>query len=64
MKIKHSVSYAKARAISYPSVEDQLDMIWHGMNCSLLDKVEPFYSSILAVKEKYPKEPIGDFSRE
>lgn len=43
------------RMKAYPSVGDQLDMIWHAMDDGTLPKVEPFYSERLAVKERYPK---------
>lgn len=47
--------YAMNRASEYPSVTDQLDMLWHAMDQGLLPKIEPMYSSILAVKQKHPK---------
>lgn len=43
------------RARNYPSIGDQLDMIWHAMNNGELQKIEPFYSEIKAVKDAYPK---------
>jgi hypothetical protein len=43
------------RLEDYPSVEDQLDMLWHSMNAGLISKQNPFYEAIKAVKSKYPK---------
>jgi hypothetical protein len=54
-KIVHKVPYEELRAKQYPSIADQLDMLWHGMNKGLMEKVEPFYSEIKAVKDKFPK---------
>jgi hypothetical protein len=55
MKINHNSDHTKRRAEEYPSLQDQLDMLWHGMNNGTMEKVEPFYSSIKAVKDKYPR---------
>lgn len=50
-----TVDYRAQRASEYPSVADQMDMMWHAMNDGQISKVEPFYSEILAVKVRYPK---------
>lgn len=55
MKIFHKVNYKRLRSDAYPSVEDQLDMIWHSMSRSEIPRSEPFYSSIAAVKNRIPK---------
>ena len=55
MKIVHKVPYQELRAKSYPSINEQLDMLWHGMDAGLMDKIEPFYSQIKAVKDRFPK---------
>lgn len=60
MKISHNSDHAKRRAEEYPSVQEQLDMLWHGMNQGTMEKVEPFYSSIKAVKDKYPRRDAGE----
>lgn len=39
----------------YPSLEEQLDALWHGMNEDESKRVEPFYSLILGVKNENPK---------
>jgi hypothetical protein len=44
------------RRQEYPSVQEQLDALWHGMNVKGAKKIEPFYSMIKSVKDKYSKE--------
>ena len=49
-------SYQHERAVSYPKVEDQLDMLWHMMDQNVIPgKNSSWYNSLLAVKNKYPK---------
>jgi len=55
LKIKHTSDYSKKRAEAYPDVTEQLDMLWHAMNSGQAEKIEPFYSSIASVKQKFPK---------
>ena len=43
------------RAREYPSVTDQLDMLWHAIDSGTLDKTSDFYTKLKAVKTKYPK---------
>ena len=50
-------SYSLARARAYPSLGDQMDMLWHAMDASVMPRVEPFYSQIKAVKDANPKPP-------
>ena len=59
MKIKHKESYRKLRAQNYPKLEDQLDMLWHGMDTGACPKCEPFYSNIKKIKEAYPRGEEG-----
>lgn len=47
----------QARSQMYPSVENQLDMLWHAMDTDQMPKVEPFYSTIKQVKLANPKLP-------
>ena len=56
LKLKHVEDYRKLRKQEYPSVQEQLDALWHGMNLTGAKKIEPFYSMIQSVKEKYPKD--------
>lgn len=55
MKIMVDQDYKTMRKESYPSYGDQFDMLWHAMDGGQIPKVEPFYSDIKAVKDKYPK---------
>jgi hypothetical protein len=48
-------TYKQKRAAHYPTVEDQLDMLWHAMDTGKLEKAEPFYSTLKAVKDTVPK---------
>lgn len=43
------------RQQEYPSIGDQLDMLWHGMDDGTIPKVTSFYDAIKEVKDKYPK---------
>lgn len=54
--IKHREDYQKLRKAEYPKAEDQLDMIWHSMDSGETPKIEPFYTTIKTIKEKYKKE--------
>lgn len=49
-------SYAEIRKRMYPSTGEQLDMLWHAMNNGLVEKSEPFYTSIKTVKDAVPKD--------
>jgi 4-hydroxyphenylpyruvate dioxygenase-like putative hemolysin len=50
-----SNQYKESRTTAYPSLTDQLDMLWHAIDSGTLDKTSEFYTSISAVKAKYPK---------
>ena len=39
----------------YPSIQDQLDMLYHAIDSGALDKTSDFYTSIKAVKDAHPK---------
>lgn len=50
-------TYSEKRAVEYPSIGDQLDLIWHSIdNGESLDKNSDFYKALKEVKDKYPKE--------
>jgi hypothetical protein len=51
------LSYVAERQPEYPPIGDQLDDFWHAMDNNLIPRIEPFYSQIKAVKDKYPKPP-------
>lgn len=47
-EIRDAQFYKKKRALEYPSVEEQLDLLFHG-------GLEQWRESIQAIKDKYPK---------
>lgn len=47
--------YKEDRAREYLPIQDQLDQIWHAIDQNKLDKTSKFYTTIKAVKDKYPK---------
>lgn len=48
--------YKNKRKANYPTITDQLDMLWHMMdNETLPGKGTDWYNTILEVKTKYPK---------
>lgn len=49
-------TYADIRRRMYPSVQEQLDMLWHAMDTGLMEKAEPFYSTIKTVKDAVSKD--------
>lgn len=53
--VSAETSYAVQRHNAYPSLGDQMDMLWHAMDDNIIPRVEPFYTSILNVKAQYPK---------
>jgi hypothetical protein len=58
LQINHSEPHGPLRQAEYPKVEDQMDMLWHAMDDGVIPKVEPFYSQIKAIKDKYPKPSV------
>jgi hypothetical protein len=46
-------AYKTAR--QYPSLGDQLDMLWHAIDSGTLNKTSDFYTTLKAVKDAYPK---------
>lgn len=50
------LNYTASRHIAYPSIGEQLDMLWHSMNNGEIPKSNAFFESIAAVKNQYPKE--------
>jgi len=43
------------RLRQYPSLGDQLDMLWHAIDNGTLNKTSDFYTAIKAVKDAHPK---------
>lgn len=50
------LDYKHQRAILYPKIKDQLDMIWHAIDEGSLDKDSDFYKELKKVKDNYPKD--------
>ena len=50
-----NTEYQRKRAIEYPALKEQLDMLWHAIDNGTLNKTSDFYTSIKAVKDTYPK---------
>ena len=50
-----SKQYQRDRQPEYPSIGDQLDMLFHAIDAGKVDKTSDFYKSLKAVKDKYPK---------
>ena len=48
-------AYIAKRQPNYPSIGDQLDMLWHAIDTNSLNKTSDFYTAIKAVKDAYPK---------
>ena len=49
-------AYRQKRTMVYPSVSDQLDMLWHAIDTGTpLDKTSLFYTTISAIKTSIPK---------
>lgn len=44
------------RLRKYPTIGDQLDMLWHAIDTNSLNKTSDFYTAIKAVKDAHPKE--------
>ena len=56
-KIVPTPAYVSQRKSAYPSIGDQLDMLWHSIDRDgeLKSKYYDFYEAIKAVKVKNPK---------
>lgn len=53
--INKKLEYQQPRKNEYPSIEEQLDKLFHDINNGTLDKKGSFYSAISTIKDKYPK---------
>ena len=47
--------YQRDRSTEYPELPEQLDMLFHAIDAGALDKTSAFYTTLKAVKDKYPK---------
>ena len=50
--VETQISYVEARVAEYPSIEDQLDKIYHS-------GIDAWKADIKAIKDKYPKTQVG-----
>ena len=54
-----NAAYSRARAVAYPSIGDQLDMLWHAIDVgdwtAAKVKTTSFYTELKAVKDANPK---------
>lgn len=48
-------TYVTQRLSSYPPATEQLDMLWHAMADGSTPAIEPWFSTIKAIKDVYPK---------
>ena len=55
MEVFLKSKYRERRAVEYPCTEEQLDMLWHGMNNSPELRIEPWFSIIKGIKDRNPK---------
>lgn len=55
--VSAQTDYVSERRAAYPPIGGQLDDFWHAMDDNLIPRIEPFYSRVKAVKDKYPKPP-------
>ena len=49
------VNYKELRQLNYPSIGDQLDMLWQAMDTNQIPTCVEFYNAINVVKQEYPK---------
>ena len=56
--LEDAVAYKSNRADAYPTIGDQLDMLYHAINNNETLKTDfaDFYNAVKAVKDQYPKE--------
>ena len=47
--------YIGSRKQAYPSIADQLDLLWHSMDEGKLSKNNQFYKALKKVKDEHPK---------
>ena len=55
-RVRVEVQYKSERAMAYPDIHEQLDQLWHAMDTDESKRLEPFYTTLKAVKDAYPKD--------
>lgn len=53
------LNYIQSRLSMYPTIQEQMDMLWHAMDSDPAKRTEPFYSVIKLVKDSNPKPETG-----
>ncbi len=48
-------AYQRNRAVEYPALAEQFDLLFHAIDAGTLDKTSDFYTTLKTVKDKYPK---------
>ena len=48
-------TYAESRALTYPSLANQLDKLFHDIDNGTLNETGEFFTAIKEVKDSYPK---------
>jgi hypothetical protein len=52
---RNKTEYQRRRVKEYPTLADQLDMLWHAIDSGTLGKSSDFYTVLKSVKDQYPK---------
>jgi hypothetical protein len=52
---RNKTAYRRQRAREYPTMSDQLDMLWHAIDSGTLDKDSEFYTTLKSIKDNNPK---------
>lgn len=58
LRYQREEAYKDKRKSEYPTLDEQLDMLWHSMDTGEIQKSNAFYDAIKTVKDKYPKTTI------
>lgn len=53
--LRFQPTYATERREAYPPATEQLDLLWHAMDDNTTPRIEPWYSTIKAIKDAHPK---------
>ncbi|MFN9476464.1 hypothetical protein [Acidovorax sp.] len=54
--VDESPAYVQQRRALYPSVESQLDLLYHAMDRGEIPKAEAFFNTLKTIKEAVPKD--------
>ena len=52
---RNKTEYQRRRLKEYPTLADQLDMLWHAIDKGTLDKSSDFYTALKSIKDQHPK---------